>query len=61
MVSHKHKSHSNMMLLLAAAAIIVAGVYFWRKKAANKPNCQEICFSTGDEKECDIICTKPAA
>jgi hypothetical protein len=55
------KSRSNILLLLAAAVVVVAGVYFWRKKAAHKATCQEICFSTGEEKECDVVCTPPAA
>ena len=53
------KSQSNILLLLAAAAVVIAGVYFWRKKSANKPVCQEICFSTSEEKECDVVCTQP--
>lgn len=60
MTSHKSKHHSHIMLWLVAALVIGAGIYFWRKKAANKANCHEICYSTGEEKECDVVCTPPA-
>jgi hypothetical protein len=53
----KSKSNSNLVLLVTAALVVVAAVYFWRKKSANAPVCQEICFSTGEETECDVICT----
>lgn len=62
MTSHKPKTHSNLMLLLVAVFVVVAGVYFWRKKAAAKPNCKEICFSTSPDNAegCDVICVPPA-